>query len=151
MNETAITDFATLTSGSCEDKICTRISQKPVLQSGSQTSNSDTTEIVVPVLEMQGISPTSEILLQVEESKGGTVEMPSLSCDGGSTESQASGCAGTLIPGLKETHGKVGGSGGKGVCTVQSKKTEQTEAADSSLEATTNSGIAESIAESPVG
>lgn len=151
VNETEITDFATLTSGSCEDKICTRISQKPMLQPGSQTSNSDTTEVVMPVLEMQGISPTSEILLQGEESKGGTVEMPPLSCDRGSTESQASGCTETLIPGLKETHGKVGGSGGKGVGTIQSKKTEQTEAADSSLEVTTNSGIAESIAGSPVG
>ncbi|NXD94859.1 ZN318 protein, partial [Chaetorhynchus papuensis] len=151
VNETEITDFATLTSGSCEDKICTRISQKPMLQPGSQTSNSDTTEVVMPVLEMQGISPTSKIPRQVEESRGGTVEMPSLSCDRGSTESQASGCAGTSSLGLKETHGKVGGSGAKGVCTMQSKKTEQTEAADSSLEATTNSGIAESIAESPVG
>lgn len=151
LNESEITDFATLTSGSCEDKICARISQKPMLQPGSQTSNSDTTEVVMPVLEMQGISSTSEVLLQVEESKGGTVEMPSLSCDRGSTESQASGCMEALMPGLREAHGKVGGSGGKGVCTIQSKKTEQTEAADSSLEATTNSGIAEIIAESPVG
>ncbi|XP_068041377.1 zinc finger protein 318 isoform X3 [Anomalospiza imberbis] len=151
VNETEITDFATLISGSCEDKICTQISQKPMLQPGSQTSNSDTTEAVMPVLEMQGISPTSEILVPVKESKGGTVEMLSLSCDRGSTESQASGCVETLMPGLKETHGKVGGSGGKGMCTIQSKKTEQTEAPDSSLEATMNSGIAESIAESPVG
>ncbi|NWX37288.1 ZN318 protein, partial [Notiomystis cincta] len=151
VNETEITDFATLTSGSCEDKICTWISQKPVLQPAAQTSNCDSAEVAMPVLEIQGISPTSEMLLQVEESKGGTAEMPSLSCDGGSTESQASGCLETLMPGLKEIHGKVGGSGGRGVCKIQSKKTEQTEAADSSLEATTNSGIAESIVESPVG
>lgn len=151
VNETEITDFTTLTSDSCEDKICTRISQKPMLQPGSQTSNSDATEVVIPVLEMQGISPTSEILVQVKESKGGTVEMLSLSCDRGSTESQASGCVETLMPGLKETRGKVGGSGGKGMCTIQSKKTEQTEAPDSSLEATVKSGISESIAESPVG
>ncbi|KAJ7413551.1 zinc finger protein 318 [Pitangus sulphuratus] len=151
VNETEITDFATLTSDSREDKFCTQISQKAMLQPGSQTSNSDTTEAVMPVLEMQGISPTSEMPLQVEESKAGTVEMPSLSCDGGSTESQSSACMETSIPGLKETHGKVGGSGGKGVCTIQSKKTEQSEAADCSLEATTHSGIAESVAESPVG
>lgn len=151
VNETQITDFATLTSGSCEDKICTRISQKPMLQPGSQTSNNDTTEVVMPVLEMQGIPPTSEILVQVKESKGGTVKMPSLSCNRGSTESQASECVETLLPGFKETHGKVGGSGGKGVCTIQSKKTEQTEAPDSSLESTVYSGITESIAESPVG
>ncbi|XP_058657896.1 zinc finger protein 318 [Ammospiza caudacuta] len=151
VNETEITDFTTLTSDSCEDKICTRISQKPMLQPGSQTSNSDTTEVVMPVLEMQGISPTSELLVQVKESKGGTVEMLSLSCDRGSTESQASGCVETLMPGLRETHGKVGGSGGKGMCTIQSKKTEQTEAPDSSLEATMKPGISESIAESPVG
>uniref|UniRef100_A0A8C5IIZ4 Zinc finger protein 318 n=1 Tax=Junco hyemalis TaxID=40217 RepID=A0A8C5IIZ4_JUNHY len=151
VNETEITDFPTLTSDSCEDKICTRISQKPMLQPGSQTSNSDTTEVVMPVLEMQGISPTAEILAQVKGSKGGTVEMLSLSCDRGSTESQASGCVETLMPGLKETHGKVGGSGGKGMCTIQSKKTEQTEAPDSSLEATMKPGISESIAESPVG
>lgn len=151
VNETEITDFTTLTSDSCEDKICARISQKPMLQPGSQTSNSDATEVVIPVLEMQGISPTSEILVQVKESKGGTVEMLSLSCDRGSTESQASGCVETLMPGLKETRGKVGGSGGKGMCTIQSKKTEQTEAPDSSLEATVKSGISESIAESPVG
>ncbi|XP_037987537.1 zinc finger protein 318 [Motacilla alba alba] len=151
VNETEITDFATLTSGSCEDKICTRISQKPMLQPGSQTSNSDTTEVVMPVVEMQGISPTSEILVQVKESKGGTVERLPLSCDRGSTESQASGCVETLMPGLKETHGKAGGSGGKGMCTIQSKKTELTEAPDSSLESTMKSGIAESIAESPVG
>lgn len=151
VNETQITDFATLTSGSCKDNICTRISQKPMLQPRSQTSNSDTTEVVMPVLQMQDISPTSETLVQVKESKGGTVEVPSLSCDRGSTESQASECVETLLPGLKETHGKVGGSGGKGMCTIQSKKTERTEAPDSSLEATVNSGIAESIAESPVG
>ncbi|OWK61255.1 Zinc finger protein 318 [Lonchura striata] len=151
VNETGITDFATLTSGSCEDKICTQISQKPMLQPGSQTSSSDTEEMVTPVLEMQGISPTSEILVPVEETKGGTVEMLSLSCDRGSTESQASGCVETLMPGLKEIHGKVGGSGSKGMCTIWSKKTEQTEAPDSSLEATMNLGIAKSIAESPVG
>lgn len=151
VNETEITDFTTLTSGSCEDKICTQISQKPMLQPGSQTSSSDTTEVVMPVLEMQGISPTSEILVAVKETKGGTVEMLSLSCDRGSTESQASVCVETLMPGLKETHGKVGGSGGKGMCTIRSKKTEQTEAPDSSLEATMKSGIAKSIAESPVG
>ncbi|KAM6432629.1 zinc finger protein 318 [Rhynochetos jubatus] len=127
--------------GSWEGKFCTRVSQS---QLGLQSSNSDATEVVMPVLEMQGISPKSEILLQVEESKGGAVEMPSLSCDGGSTESQASGCVETFLPGLKETDGKEGGSGGKGVCTIQSKKTEQTEA-------TTNSGVAESLAESPVG
>ncbi|XP_064504603.1 zinc finger protein 318 [Pseudopipra pipra] len=151
VNETEITDFVTLTSDSREDKFCTQISQKALLQPGSQTSNSDTTEVVMPVLEMQGISPTSEIPLQVEESKAGTVEMLSLSCDGGSTESQSSGCMETFIPGLKETHGKVGGSGDKGGCTFQSKKTEQSEAADCSLEATTHSGISESVAESPVG
>ncbi|XP_064270904.1 zinc finger protein 318 isoform X2 [Passer domesticus] len=151
VNETEISDIVTLTSGSCEDKICTRISQKPMLQPGSQTSNSDTTEVVMPVLEMQGISPTSEVRVQVKDSKDGTVEMLSLSCDRGSTESQASGCVQTLMPGLKETHGKVGGSGGKGMCTIQSKKTEQTEAPDGSLEATVNSGIAENIAESPMG
>lgn len=151
VDEREITDFATLTSGSREDKFCTRISQTAMPQLGSQSSNGDTTEVVMPVLEMQGISPMSEILLQVEESKGGTVEMPSLSCDGGSTEGQASGCMETFLPGLKETHRKEGGSGGKGVCTIQRKKTEQTETADSSLEATTNSGIAESLAESPVG
>ncbi|XP_014731728.1 PREDICTED: zinc finger protein 318 isoform X2 [Sturnus vulgaris] len=148
VNETEITDFATLTSGSCEDKICTR---KPMLQPGSQTSNSDTTEVVMPVLEMQGISPTSEIRMQVKESKGGAGEMPSLSCDRGTTEGQTSGCVETLMPGLKETLGKVGGSGGKGMCTIQSKKTEQTEGPDSSLQTTMNSGIVESIAESPVG
>ncbi|XP_010282751.1 PREDICTED: zinc finger protein 318 [Phaethon lepturus] len=151
VDETEITDFVTLTPGSREDKFCTRISQIAMPQLGLQSSNSDTTEVVMPVLEMQGISPASEILLQVEESKGGTVEMPSLSCDGGSTESQASGCVETFLPGLKETRGKEGGSGGKGICTIQSKKTEQTETADSSLEATKNSGIAESLAESPVG
>lgn len=86
----------------------------------------------------------------MRESKGGAAEMLSLSCDGGNAESQASGCMETFLPELKETHGNEGGSGSKGVCTIQSKKTEQTETADS-LEATTNSGIAESLAESPVG
>ncbi|XP_010080642.1 PREDICTED: zinc finger protein 318 [Pterocles gutturalis] len=151
VDETEITDFAPLTSGSQGDKFCTRISQTAMPQLRLQSSNSDTTEVVMPVLEMQGISPMSETLLQVEESKDGLAEMPSLSCDGGSTESQASGCMENCLPGLSKTHGKEGGSGGKGVCTIQSKKTEQTEAADSSLEATTNSGIAESLAESPVG
>lgn len=152
VDETESTGFATLTSGSWEDKFCTRISQTARPQLGLQSSNSNTTEVVMPVLEMQGISPMSEILLlEVEESKGGTAEMPSLSCDGGSTESQASRCMETFLPGLKETCGKENGSGGTGVCTIQSKKTEQTETDDSSLEATTNSGIAESLAESPVG
>ncbi|XP_074020939.1 zinc finger protein 318 [Numenius arquata] len=144
-------DFATLTSGSQEDKFCTQISQTAKPQPGLQSSNDDTTEVVMPVLEMQDISPVSEILLKVEEGKGGAAEMPSLSCDGGSRESQASGCVETFLPGLKKSHGKEGGSGDKGVCTIQGKKTEQTETADSSLEATTNSGIAESLAESPVG
>nr|XP_013026435.2 zinc finger protein 318 [Anser cygnoides] len=151
VDETEITDVAALTSGTREDKLCTQVSQTAVSQRGLQSSNSDSTEVGMPVLEMQGISPVSEILLQAEESKGGAAEMPSLSCDGGSTESRASGCVETFLPGLKETHGKNGGSGGKGVCTIQTKKTEQTETADSSLEATTNSGIAESVAESPVG
>ncbi|XP_025936987.1 zinc finger protein 318 isoform X1 [Apteryx rowi] len=151
VDETDITDVVTLTSGNQEDKFCTLISKTAVSQLELQSSNSDTTEEVMPVLEMQGISPMSEILLQVEESKGGTVEMPSLSCDGDNTESQASGHMETFLPGLEETRGKEGGSGGKGVCTVQGKKTEQTETADSSLEAATNSGIAESLAESPVG
>lgn len=152
VDETESTGFATLTSGSREDKFCRRISQTARPQLGLQSSNSNTTEVsIMPVLEMQGISPMSEILLQVEESKGGTAEMPSLSCDGGSTESQASGCMETFLPGLKETCVKENGSGGTGVFTIQSKKTEQTETDDSSLEATTNSGIAESLAESPVG
>ncbi|XP_010119212.1 PREDICTED: zinc finger protein 318, partial [Chlamydotis macqueenii] len=151
VDETEITSFATLTSGSREDKFCTRISQTAMPQLGLLSSNSDTTEGIMPVLEMQSISPMSENLLQVEDCKGGAVEMPSLSCDGRSTESQASECMEAFLPGLKETHGKEGGSGSEGVCTIQSKKTEQTETADSSLEATTNSGIAESLAESPVG
>ncbi|KAJ7404256.1 zinc finger protein 318 [Willisornis vidua] len=151
VNETEITDFATLTSDSQEDKFCTQISQKALLQPGSQTSNNGTTEVVKPVLEMEGISPTSEVLLQMEESKAGSVEMLSLSCDRGSTDSQSSECMETFIPGPKETHGKEGGSGGTGMCTIQSKKTEQSEAADSSLEATAHSGIAKSVAESPVG
>ncbi|XP_014806159.1 PREDICTED: zinc finger protein 318 [Calidris pugnax] len=151
VDETETIDFATLTSGSQEDKFCTRISQRAKPQPGLQSSNNDTTEVVMPVLEMQDISPVSEILLQVEENKGGAAEMPSLSCDGGSRESQASGCVETFLPGLKKTRGKEDGSGDKGVCTIQGKKTEQTETADSSLEATTNSGIAESLAESPVG
>lgn len=150
VDETEITDFATLTSGSQEDKFCTQISQKDMPQLGLQSSNSDTTEVVMPVLEMQRISPMSEILLQERESKGGAAEMLSLSCDGGNAESQASGCMETFLPELKETHGNEGGSGSKGVRTIQSKKTEQTETADG-LEATTNSGIAESLAESPVG
>lgn len=149
--ETEITDVAALTSGTREDKLCTQVPQTAVSQRGLQSSNSDRTEAGMPVLEMQGVSPASEILLQVEEGKGGAAEMPSLSCDGGSTERRAAGDVETFLPGLKETPGKNGGSGGKGVCTIQSKKTEQTETADSSLEATTNSGIAESVAESPVG
>uniref|UniRef100_A0A8C3J8S2 Zinc finger protein 318 n=1 Tax=Calidris pygmaea TaxID=425635 RepID=A0A8C3J8S2_9CHAR len=151
VDETETIDFATLTSGSQEDKFCTRISQTAKPQPGLQSSNNDTTEVVMPVLEMQDISPMSEILLQVEENKGGAAEMPSLSCDGGSRESQASGCVETFLPGLKKTRAKEDGSGDKGVCAIQGKKTEQTETADSSLEATTNSGIAESLAESPVG
>ncbi|XP_054018344.1 zinc finger protein 318 [Dryobates pubescens] len=151
IEETEITDFATLTSDSQEDKFCTQISQTALPQLGLQSSNSNTTEVAMPVLEMQGVLPMSEILLQVEENKGGAVEMPSLSCDGGSTESQASGCVETVLPGAKETQGKECGSGAKGVYTIQSKKTEQTETADSSLEATTDSEIAESVAESPVG
>ncbi|XP_068012891.1 zinc finger protein 318 isoform X2 [Melanerpes formicivorus] len=151
VDETEITDFATLTSDSQEDKFCTQISQTALPQLGLQSSDSNTTEVAMPVLEMQGISPMSEILLQVEENKGGAVEMPSLSCDGGSTESQASGCVETVLPGAKETQGKECGSGAKGVCAIQSKKTEQIETADSSLESTTDSEIAESVAESPVG
>ncbi|XP_010157824.1 PREDICTED: zinc finger protein 318-like, partial [Eurypyga helias] len=130
--------------GSWEGKLCTRVSQTAVPQLGLQSSNSDTTGVVMAVPEMQGISPKSEILLQVEEGEGGAVEMPSRSCDGGSTESQASGCVEAFLPGLKEAHGKEGGSAGKGARTIQSTKTEQTEA-------TTNSGVAESLAESPVG
>lgn len=100
VDETEITDFATLTSGSQEDKVCTRISQTALPRLGLQSSNSSTTEVALPVVEMQGISPMSEILLQVEENKGDAVQMPSLSCDGGSTKSQASG---TVFPGVKET------------------------------------------------
>ncbi|XP_051472127.1 zinc finger protein 318 isoform X2 [Apus apus] len=147
VDETETNDLATLISGSREDKFCTQISQTAVPQS----SNSSTTEVVMPALEMQGISPKSEILLRVEESKGETVEVLSLSCGGGSTESQASACVETSLPGLKETDRKEGSLGGKGVCTIQSKKTEERETADSSLEATKNSGISESLAESPVG
>lgn len=149
--ETEITDVAALTSGTREDKLCTQVSQTDVSQHGLQSSNSDRMEAGMPVLEMQGVPPASEILLQVEESKGGAAEMPSLSCDGGSTERRAAGGVEAFLPGLEETPEKNGGSGGKGICTIQSKKIEQTETADSSLEATTNSGIAESVAESPVG
>ncbi|XP_072188639.1 zinc finger protein 318 [Excalfactoria chinensis] len=151
VDETEITDFATLTSGSCEDKLCSQVSQTDASQLGLQPSNNDTTKAVTPVPEMQGISPVSESLRQVEESKGGAAEMLSLSCDGGSRQSQVSGCVETFLSGLKETRGKEDGSGDKRLCTVQSKKTEQTETTDSSLEATANSGITESLAESPVG
>ncbi|NXR12376.1 ZN318 protein, partial [Semnornis frantzii] len=151
VDETEIIDFATLTSDSQEDKFCTWISQTALPQLGLQSSNSSTTEVAMPVVEMQGVSPMSEILLQVEENKGGAVEMPSPSCDGGNTKSQASGCVETVLPGVIETQGKESGSGAKGVCTIQSQKTEQTETADSSLEATTDSEITESVAESPVG
>ncbi|KAM9383028.1 zinc finger protein 318 [Phaethornis superciliosus] len=150
VDETGITDIATRTSGSREDRFCTQISQTDMSQLGLQSLHSDTAEVVMPVLEMQGISPMSEILLPVEESKGGVAQMPSLSCDGGSTASQASACVETFLPGLKATDRKEGGLGGKEICTIQSKKTEQTETG-SSLEATTNSGITESLAESPVG
>lgn len=150
MDETEITDFAKLTAGSWEDKLCTQVSQAAVSQLGLQPSNNDTMKAVMTVPEMQGISPMSKSLRQVEESKGDAAEMLSLSCDGGSRQSQASGCVETFLPGLKEAHGKEDGSGGKGLCAMQSK-TEQTETTDSSLEAITNSGITESLAESPVG
>ncbi|OXB70342.1 UNVERIFIED_CONTAM: hypothetical protein H355_014020 [Colinus virginianus] len=149
VDETEITDFAT--SGSWEEKLCTQVSQTAASQLGLQPSNNDTMKAVMPVPEMQGISPMSETLQQVEESKSGAAEMLSLSCDGGSRQSQTSGCVETFLPGLKETHGKEDGSGGKGVRAARSKKTEQTETTDSSLEAATNSGITESLAESPVG
>ena len=151
MDETEITDIAKLTAGSWEDKLCTQVSQTAVSQLGLQPSNNDTMKAVMTVPEMQGISPMSKSLRQVEESKGDAAEMLSLSCDGGSRQSQASGCVETFLPGLKEARGKEDGSGGKGLCNIQSKKTEQTETTDSSLEATTNSGITESLAESPVG
>ncbi|XP_021246009.1 zinc finger protein 318 [Numida meleagris] len=153
VDEAEITDSATFTSGSWEgeDKLCTQVSQTAASHLGLQPSNNDAMEAVMQVPEMQGISPMSETLWQVEQRKGGAVEMLSLSCDGGSRQSQASGCVETFLPGLKETHGKEDGSGGKGVFTIQSKKTEQSETTDSSLEATTTSGITESLAESPVG
>lgn len=151
VDETEVTDYATLTSGSWEDKLCTQVSQTAASQLGLQPSNNDTMKAIMPVPEMQGISTMSESLQQVEESKGGAAEMLSLSCDGDSRQSPASGCVETLLPGLKETHGKEDGLGGKGLCAIQSKKTEQTETTDSSLESTTHSGMTESLAESPVG
>ncbi|XP_042671065.1 zinc finger protein 318 [Centrocercus urophasianus] len=151
VDETEVTDFATLTSGSWEDKLCTQVSQTAASQLGLQPSNNDTMKAVMPVPEMQGISTMSESLRQVEESRGGAAEMLSLSCDGDSRQSPASGCVETFLPGLKETHGKEDGLGGKGLCAIQSKKTEQTETTGSSSESTTNSGMTESLAESPVG
>ncbi|XP_048793501.1 zinc finger protein 318 [Lagopus muta] len=138
VDETEVTDYATLTSGSWEDKLCTQVSQTAASQLGLQPSNNDTMKAIMPVPEMQGISTMSESLRQVEESKGGAAEMLSLSCDGDSRQSPASGCVETLLPGLKETHGKEDGLGGKGLCAIQSKKTEQTETTDSSLESTTH-------------
>ncbi|KAM7172233.1 zinc finger protein 318 isoform 2-T2 [Macrochelys suwanniensis] len=151
VDEPEIIDFVALTSGDQEDKFCTLISETAVPHLESRLSNSDTTEVGMPVLEIQGIPPISEILLQVEESKDSTAdiaEMPSLSCDGDSVENQAAGCIETVLPELKETPAKEGGSGDNGLCIVQSK----TKTADSSLETNKLASVtAESSAESPVG
>ncbi|KAM9240018.1 zinc finger protein 318 [Leptosomus discolor] len=149
-----ITDVATLTSGNREDKLCTGISQAAGPQLGSPSSHSDPPEALMPALEAQGVSPVPESLLPAEESDGGVAEVgqtPSLSGGGGGTESQAAGRVGAFLPELGESQGKAGGSGGQGACSSRGRKAEQPETADRRLEAATNSGIAESLAESPVG
>ncbi|XP_050807523.1 zinc finger protein 318 isoform X1 [Gopherus flavomarginatus] len=151
VDEPEIIDFVALTSGDQEDKFCTLISESAVPHLESRLSNSDTAEVGMPVLEIQGIPPISEILLQVEESKDSTAdiaEMPSLSCDGDSVENHAAGCIETVLPELKETPAKEGDSEDNGLCIVQSK----IKTADSSLETNKLASVSsESSAESPVG
>nr|XP_025044570.1 zinc finger protein 318 [Pelodiscus sinensis] len=150
VDEPEIIDFVALTSGDQEDKFCTLISETAVPHIESRSSNSDTTEVGMPVLEIQGIPPISEILLQVEESKDSTAditEMPSLSCDGDNVENQASGCIETVLPELMETPANEDGSEDSGLSIAQSKTKT-----DSSLETNKLASVTtESSVESPVG
>ncbi|XP_053160016.1 zinc finger protein 318 isoform X2 [Hemicordylus capensis] len=121
--EPEIIDFDALTSRDQEDKLCSLVSDVV-----SPASNGGTAETGMPLLEIQDMSIVSEVLLQGDDIRGGTSDMPSLSCSGKNVQSQAPECLESFLPNPKEIYVEMGGSGDSELYVVKNEM--QTSAGD---------------------
>ncbi|XP_015270272.1 PREDICTED: zinc finger protein 318-like, partial [Gekko japonicus] len=137
--EPEVIDFAALTSGEQDDKICSLVSDVADPHMVSSVPNDGTAETDLPLFKIQCMLPISEVVLKTG-SKSSTSDMLSLSCGGESLQSQAAECMEPCLPNPEEISLEVGGSGDSELYVIKNEmhtlskeltKTEEVKSNDS--------------------